>query len=104
MLVKQGDNLDMHPLLLELKKDYKVRFSHEVHNGGRHSGYHKNKVSDIFGHDSDIAKRIWEIVIEEFQGDEKEVTDESFRNWEYIENDKPWWRFCKKLEIEISLA
>lgn len=44
----------------------------------------------------DVAAEIWRLVCEDFG-------KEDFMKWDEIEKERPWYRFCKQLEIDIKM-
>lgn len=93
---------DMLPLFLELKEQGKLVFRHDNYKDGRHSHHRPNSVADIFGFDTEISGEIWELIKQDFQND-KPMTNELFLSWSDLEKEKPWWRFCKKLTLNVGL-
>lgn len=101
-LIRNDDGIDFPEKLVELYDNHKLTFSHEVFGSGPKGSYTKNTLSNMFGYDHPVSQKAWELVVEEFQQG-KELTREEFLNWSNREKELPWYRFCRELEIEITL-
>lgn len=95
-LINQGSGKEIPQFIVDLENEYKIKFNHEVFGSGQKSSYQKNTVGNIFGYENEISTKIWDMVYEYF--DNKEL-----REWDKA-IDKPWWLFCRKLEIETKLV
>lgn len=95
-LIRNDDGIDFPEELVKLKKEYKVKFIHDVFGSGHKTNYRPNTVANMFGYSSDISLKIWDLILEEFS---------EYEDWmdREIDTKKPWWLFCKKLDIEIKL-
>lgn len=99
-LVVNGTGEDFPQILIDLYKERKLNFNHRVFGSGNKVNYRANNVANLFGYDSDISKHIWKLVCEDIDIEGKYEQLE----WDGIsEEDRPWWRFCKKIDIEINL-
>jgi hypothetical protein len=96
-LIRNGDGIDIPEKLIELEKQGLLRFNHEVYGDGLKTGYKPTRVPLVFGYESEISRKIWSIIIEEF-GDTHQL------EWSTMDEKKPFYRFCKMMEIEINLA
>lgn len=102
-LIRNDDGIDFPEVLVDFLNERKVRFQHKKFGDGRHVGYRKNSVADLFGFDNEISKKIWEMIIDEFEGAQS-YSHDNIRYWKDLEKSKPWWKFCKKMEIDITIS
>ncbi len=101
-LIRNDDGIDFPEILEQYRKEHKLQFEHEVFGSGHIVGYSYNNARILFGYPDqdrcpDVAKKIWELVEEDFKGI-------PFDDWDKAEKDIPWWRFCKQIEIDIKLV
>ncbi|WP_432221299.1 hypothetical protein ACRASX_11295 [Flavobacterium sp. TMP13] len=93
-VIRNADGIDLPKNLVELEKENKLRFEHRVFGDGIKTDYKPTKVPLVFGYDSNISQKIWEMILDEFEGIDQ-------REWSELDNNKPFWKFCKQMEIEI---
>lgn len=103
-LIRNSDGIDFPPILMDLYNERKLRFSHETFGSGHKINYRPNSVANLFGYDNEISSKIWRLVVQDFLGKDTIDSDDEFRSFDRIEDDKPWWLFCKQIEIEINLS
>ena len=101
-LIRNGDGIDIPIKLIELKEARELRFSHEVFGDGRKTGYRPTSAYSLFGFDSKESAIIWDLVVEDLQQGVP-LTDKEFYTWSEKEKERPWWRFCKKMTLEVGL-
>ncbi len=102
-VVRNGDEIDIPEKLIELEKERVLRFEQEVFGDGRKTGYRPTSAYSLFGFDSEESNMIWDLVVEDLQQGVP-LTDEKFYSWSEKEKERPWWRFCKKMTLDLSLV
>ena len=95
-LIRNADGIDIPQLLIDLEKERKLRFEFEVFGDGLKTGYRPTKVPLIFGYDSEISAKIWQMILDEFDGVHQ-------LDWSKLNDEKPFWLFCKQMEITMKL-
>ena len=95
-LIRNADGIDIPQLLIDLEKEGKLRFEFEVFGDGLKTGYRPTKVPLIFGYDSEISAKIWQMILDEFDGVHQ-------LDWSKLNDEKPFWLFCKQMEITMKL-
>lgn len=100
-LVCNGSGEEFPQVLIDLYEERRVRFRHGVFGSGNRVNYVPNNVANLFGYDSELSEHIWKLVCEDI--DPKDEYKNLYE-WDRIsDKDRPWWRFCKKVEISINL-
>lgn len=100
-LIVNSTGEDFPQILIDLYNERKLNFKHGVFGSGNKVNYRPNNVANLFGYDSEISKHIWRLV---YQDIDPQNLYTSLNDWDNIkEEDNPWWRFCKKIDIEINL-
>lgn len=95
-LIRNGDGIDIPQLLIDLEKERKLRFEFEVFGDGLKTGYRPTKVPLVFGYDSEISAKIWKMILDEFEGVHQ-------LDWSKLDDEKPFWLFCKQMDITMKL-
>lgn len=95
-LIRNDDGIDFPIKLVDFYENNRLVFKHKVFGDGPKSNYIPNSTNNIFGYDTPISDKIWQLVCDDFDGIE-------FRQWDKHDNAMPWWNFCKEIEIEITL-
>lgn len=95
-LIRNDDGVDFPQILVDLKNEWKLTFKHEVFGSGSKVGYRPNSVGNVFGYDNEVSHHIWKMIIDEFK------EEPNMRKWKDVDG-KEWWRFCRKMEIEVNL-
>lgn len=101
----QSIETELSDELIELYKHRKLTFRHEVFGSGQKVSYRPNSVGNLFGYDCELSQHIWELIRKDFNENVgKTTTIQEFYDWDKIEEDRPWFKFCKQIEIDITLS
>lgn len=96
LLIRNDDGIDFPEKLIELKNNNELYFKHVVFGSGRKVGFRPINAGDLFGYESEESEFIWNIIKNEFK-------DIPYTEWDKYENEIPWWRFCKKIQLNICI-